>query len=71
MGRARGDSRGRVLRHAVVRAAVMWFLGTGVDGHLLTCDPARFRPTYSVLRMLAAACLIATRFVLFAGVRGG
>lgn len=67
---ARGESRGRVLRHAVVRAALMWFLGTWVNGNLLTYDPVKFRLTYSVLQMLAVAYLVATLFVLFSGLRG-
>lgn len=67
---ANGESRGRILRHALVRAAGMWFLGTWVHGNLLTYDPAQFRLTYSVLQMLAVAYLIATLFVLYTGPPG-
>lgn len=65
-----GHSKGQILLHALVRVAVMVFLGTWVNGNLLTYDPARFQMTYSVLQMLAIAYLIAVLFVLFTGLRG-
>lgn len=66
----RGDTKGMILRHALVRVGMMVFLGTWVNGNLLTYDPSRFQMTYSVLQMLAIAYLIAILFVLFSTLRG-
>ena len=65
-----GQTKGRVLRRALIRVVIMVFLGTWVNGNLLTYDPARFQMTYSVLQMLAIAYLISVLFVLFANLRG-
>ena len=65
-----GQTKGQVLRHALLRVAILVFLGTWVNGNLLTYDPSRFQMTYSVLQMLAIAYLIAVLFVLFSGLRG-
>jgi predicted acyltransferase len=65
-----GQSKAVILRHALVRVAIMVFLGMWVNGNLLTYDPARFQLTYSVLQMLAIAYLIAVLFVLFSNLRG-
>ncbi|MDY0170440.1 MAG: DUF5009 domain-containing protein [Thermoguttaceae bacterium] len=65
-----GQTKGRVLRHALFRAAIMVFLGTWVNGNLLTFDPSKFQMTYSVLQMLAIAYLVSVLFVLFTTLRG-
>ncbi len=65
-----GQSKVRILAHALVRVAIMVFLGTWVNGGLFTYDPEQFRMTYSVLQMLAIAYLIAVLFVLWTGLRG-
>ncbi|MGL5094109.1 MAG: acyltransferase family protein, partial [Planctomycetia bacterium] len=67
---ARGDSKISILKHALVRVALMVLLGMTVNGNLLTWNPAELQLTYSVLQMLAVAYLFATLFVLYAGLRG-
>jgi predicted acyltransferase len=62
---ARGEPRGRVLRHALLRAGGLVLIGMAVNGNLLTFDPSRFRLTYSVLQMLAVASLAATLAALY------
>jgi predicted acyltransferase len=68
--RDRGEPRGRILRHAIGRAGALVLIGMAVNGELLTFDPSRFRPTYSVLQMLAVASLAATLVALYVRPRG-
>jgi predicted acyltransferase len=57
--RQRGDSHATLYGHILLRVAIMVFLGTWVNGNLLTYDPQQFQLTYSVLQMLALGYLVA------------
>jgi len=66
---AAGDSRGRVMRHALVRLGWMVFLGWWVNGNLLSWDPSKFAFSYSVLMMLGLGYGIAVALVLYTSLR--
>lgn len=57
---ARGDSRGKIFLHVVVRVVILILLGMVYNGSLLTYDPSKFELTYSVLQMLALGYLVAS-----------
>ena len=67
---ARGDGRGRIYRHLVVRVLILVVLGMMVNGSLLSYDPAQFELTYSVLQMLALGYLVAAILFLNFRLRG-
>jgi predicted acyltransferase len=66
---AAGDSRGRVLRHALIRIGWMIFFGWWVNGHLLSWDPSKFALSYSVLMMLGFGYGMAVALVLYTTLR--
>ncbi len=66
---ARGESRTRILRHSLVRFALMVFFGWWVTGNFLSWDFAKMHLSYSVLMMLGFGYLIAVALVLFTSLR--
>lgn len=67
---ARGDSRGKILRHAVIRFFWMVFIGWFIHGNLQSWNIEEMRLSYSVLMMLGFGYLIAVVFVLWLSLRG-
>jgi predicted acyltransferase len=65
--RARGDSNGKILFHAVKRSAILFILGMIAQGDLLQYDLSKLHPCYSVLHGIAAGYLIATIVMLLFG----
>ena len=66
---ARGDSRARILQHAMIRFALMVFFGWWVHGNFLSWDISKMQLSYSVLMMLGFGYLIAVTLVLFTSIR--
>ncbi|MBM3858021.1 MAG: DUF5009 domain-containing protein [Verrucomicrobia bacterium] len=66
---ARGDSKGKVFRHALIRFWWMVFCGWLIHGNLLSWDPQKMRLSYSVLMMLGFGYLIAVALVLWTSLR--
>jgi len=66
---ARGESRTRILRHALIRFALMVFFGWWVTGNFLSWDFSKMQLSYSVLMMLGFGYLIAVALVLFTSLR--
>jgi len=66
---ARGESRARVLRHALIRFSLMVFFGWWVHGNFLSWDWHKMQLSYSVLMMLGFGYLIAVALVLFTPLR--
>lgn len=66
---ARGDGKGRIFRHSLVRLWWMIFFGWWIHGNLLSWDPQQMRLSYSVLMMLGFGYLIAVALVLFTPLR--
>jgi predicted acyltransferase len=62
--RARGDSKRQLMRHVVLRVAILIFLGMLVNGNLLSYNIHQFQITYSVLQMLALGYLVASSILL-------
>ena len=60
----RGDSKRKIYAHVITRVAILVFLGMLVDGNILTYDPSKFHPTYSVLQVLALGYLVASIMLL-------
>ena len=66
---ARGDSRARILHHALIRFGLMVFFGWWVNGNFLSLDISKMQLSYSVLMMLGFGYLIAVALVLFTSLR--
>jgi predicted acyltransferase len=66
---SRGESRARILHHALMRFAWMVFFGWWVTGNFLSWDFAKMHLSYSVLMMLGLGYLIAVALVLFTSLR--
>jgi len=64
-----GDSKARILRHSIVRFALMVFFGWWVNGNLLGWDLSTMALSYSVLMMLGFGYLIAVVLVLHTSLR--
>lgn len=60
----RGDSKRKIYAHVITRVAILVFLGMLIDGNILTYDPSKFHPTYSVLQVLALGYLVASIMLL-------
>ncbi len=67
---AKGDSNGRILRHAGVRLGWMIFIGFFIHGNLQSWRMEKMQLSYSVLMMLGLGYMIAVVLVLFTSVRG-
>ena len=65
--RAKGDSKGKLLFHAVKRSVILFILGMIAQGGLLAYDLSKLHPCYSVLHGIAAGYLIATIVMLLLG----
>lgn len=63
--RGRGDTDGRIFRHALIRFAGMVFFGWWVHGNLLSWDWRKMQLSYSVLMMLGFGYVIAVALVLW------
>ena len=66
---ARGESRGKILRHAFLRFCGMVFIGFFTTGHIHSWNMEEMGLSYSVLMMLGFGYLIAMVLVLYASVR--
>ena len=64
----RGDDRRKVVKHALLRTAILILLGWCVSGNLLSWRFNQMALGYSYLQMLALGYLLATLLVAFAGV---
>ncbi len=60
----RGDSKRQIYAHVFTRVAILIFLGMLVNGRILSYDPSKFQPTYSVLQTLALGYLVASIILL-------
>jgi predicted acyltransferase len=67
---ARGDSKGKILRHALVRFGWMVFIGFFIHGNLQSWKIEEMRLSYSVLEMLGLGYVIAVLCVLYLSRRG-
>jgi predicted acyltransferase len=65
-----GDTKGRILLHALVRAMWMVVIGFFIHGKLQTWNIQKMQLSYSVLEMLALGYLIAVVLVLYTSLRG-
>src|SRR5215475_6159400 len=63
---ARGESRGLILRHALLRFCAMVFIGFFTTGHMHSWNKEEMGLSYSVLMMLGFGYLIAIVLVLYA-----
>ncbi len=66
----RNESDGRIYRHAIRRALILFVLGMAAQGNLLEFNLATLHPFYSVLHGIAAGYLIATIITLKFRFRG-
>ncbi len=67
---ARGDSRGKILGHGILRFLAMVFIGFFTTGNMLSWNIEAMRLSYSVLMMLGFGYLIALVLVLYTSLRG-
>ncbi|MDD4870398.1 MAG: DUF5009 domain-containing protein [Kiritimatiellae bacterium] len=67
---ARGESKGSILRHALVRFFWMVVIGMFIHGNLQSWKIADMRLSYSVLLMLGLGYLIAVVLVLYTSLKG-
>lgn len=66
---ALGESRGMILRHALIRFCGMVLIGFFTTGNLHSWNIEKMRLSYSVLMMLGFGYLIAMALVLYASLR--
>lgn len=67
---AHGDSKAKILRHALVRLGWMTFIGIFITGNLQSWKVEEMRLSYSVLEMLGLGYVIGVMCVLFLSLRG-
>lgn len=57
---ARGDGKGRIYAHLLLRVAILVVFGMMINGNLLSYNPKEMHLSYSVLQMLALGYLVAS-----------